>query len=202
MSIPDWVKEIRDSAVSEYGKGLAVKQSGERYYLYKRSSKRVTGKKNPQVTETYIGAITRSGLVLREKGLSQADIEVWEYGFSRVLLTLVPSCWKAPLKDEWMSVFLEIIRQESPNSYLLRNAELNIPEDIDLPVLKQKLLESISEDTFCRLKPLKLVYLLYFPDHVVLSHVSEEQSAIAREYHVDLSVLPARPSSCMHDSSE
>ena len=49
---PDWVQKYRT-------KGTTVKKKGDSYYLYKRTSRRVKGKKYPQPVDTYIGVITR-----------------------------------------------------------------------------------------------------------------------------------------------
>ena len=45
---PDWVQKHRT-------KGTTVKKRGDSYYLYKRTSRRVKGKKYPQPVDTYIG---------------------------------------------------------------------------------------------------------------------------------------------------
>lgn len=52
MVYPYWVQEQRT-------RGTTVKKVGETYYLYKRTSKRVPGKKYPQAVDTYIGHHTR-----------------------------------------------------------------------------------------------------------------------------------------------
>ena len=57
---PDWVQAQRV-------KGTTVKKKGDSYYLYKRTSKRVPGKKYPQPVDTYIGIITPQGVIQTEK---------------------------------------------------------------------------------------------------------------------------------------
>ena len=44
---PEWVQKYRT-------KGMTVKKKGDAYYLYKRTSKRVPGKKYPQPVDTYV----------------------------------------------------------------------------------------------------------------------------------------------------
>ena len=44
-------------------KGNYSKKIGNSYYLYKRISRRVPGKKYPQPVDTYIGVITPEGVV-------------------------------------------------------------------------------------------------------------------------------------------
>ena len=53
---PEWVQKHKT-------KGTTVKRVGENYYLYKHTSKRVQGKKNPVPVDTYIGKITEDGVV-------------------------------------------------------------------------------------------------------------------------------------------
>ena len=53
---PEWVQNYRT-------KGTTVKKIGNSYYLYKRTSRRVPGKKYPQPVDTYIGVITPEGVV-------------------------------------------------------------------------------------------------------------------------------------------
>jgi len=53
---PEWVQKYREQ-------GTTIKKKGDAYYLYKRTSKRVPGKKYPQAVDTYIGVITPDGVV-------------------------------------------------------------------------------------------------------------------------------------------
>ena len=53
---PEWVQQQRI-------KGTTVKKVGNTYYLYKRTSKRVPGKKYPQPVDTYIGNKKRYRLI-------------------------------------------------------------------------------------------------------------------------------------------
>ncbi len=78
---PDWVQKQKTT-------GTTVKKVGNNYYLYKHSSKRVHGKKNPVPVGTYIGKIT-------------PEVIVKEYGFSRSV-----------------EVLDFIIVRESPESYI------------------------------------------------------------------------------------
>ena len=88
---PDWVQKYRT-------KGTTVKKKGDSYYLYKRTSRRVKGKKYPQPVDTYIGVITPEGVIQSNKRkISLTDAEVWEYGFSKAVWALCPDDWKKPL---------------------------------------------------------------------------------------------------------
>lgn len=77
MIYPEWVQEQRV-------KGTTVKKIGGTYYLYKRTSKRVPGKKYPQPVDTYVGIITPDGVIeSKKKKLATTSIEVKEYGFRK-----------------------------------------------------------------------------------------------------------------------
>ena len=58
---PEWVQKYRE-------KGTTVKKKGDSYYLYKRTSRRVPGKKYPQPVDTYVGIITPDGSYVRRVG--------------------------------------------------------------------------------------------------------------------------------------
>ena len=69
---PEWVQKQRK-------KGTTVKEKGGRYYLYKRTSRRVPGKKYPQPVDTYIGVITPEGVIEANRRIvTVTDIEVYE----------------------------------------------------------------------------------------------------------------------------
>ncbi len=185
-NIPDWVKAEKEKASATYGKGLSVKEINGKYYLYKRSSKRIPGVKNPKVTETYVGVITPNGLVLKERGLSKANVDVYEYGFSRVLLAICPANWKKALKADWMPVLYTIIQKESPNSYLLRDYEMPDLSNRNINLQTRNLWEALPKDTRAELEPLRRVYQIAYPDRTVMANISEEQIRIAHKHGVDL----------------
>ncbi len=109
---PEWVQRQRT-------RGTTVKKKGDAYYLYKRTSKRVPGKKYPQPVDTYIGIITPDGIVeTHKKKLCLSDIEVREYGYSKALMELCPQGWKDAVGEEWEDVLKALIIKWSPETYL------------------------------------------------------------------------------------
>ena len=91
---PEWVQKYRK-------KGPTVKKKGDSYYLYKRTSRRVPGKKYPQPVDTYVGIITPDGVVqTQRKRVELTDIEVREYGYSNALWKLCPQGWKDSVGEE------------------------------------------------------------------------------------------------------
>lgn len=179
---PDWVK-------AQKPKGTAVKKVGNKYYLYKHTSKRVPGKKYPQSVDKYLGIITEDGIIYRNvRKASLSDVEVYEYGFSRALEALATDEWKKPLKDEWHEILLAIIHKYSPDSYLFLDRKP--PTDIrrNINIHAAKLENSISPLTFKDIESLKHVYLIHFKDRDIISKVNPEQQKLADELSVSLEV--------------
>ena len=120
---PEWVQAQRT-------RGTTVKKKGDTYYLYKRTSRRVPGKKYPQPVDTYIGIITPEGVIKSEKKkISLGGIEVKEYGFSQAVWQLCPEGWKKPLGDDWEEVLSVILRKWSPETYLSKDRKIKTEQD-------------------------------------------------------------------------
>ena len=120
---PDWVQKHRT-------KGTTVKKRGDSYYLYKRTSRRVKGKKYPQPVDTYIGVITPEGVIQSNKRkVDLTDAEVWEYGFSKAVWELCPDDWKKPLGDDWQDVLSIILLKQSPTSYIQKTRMMKKESD-------------------------------------------------------------------------
>lgn len=117
---PDYVASYEDETHS-------VSWINGHWYLYEKVQK---GK-----SHQYIGRITEDGVrtVKHRKqpltqnqivptaesiSLSQLDITVYEYGFSKALLDLCPESWKRLVGKQWKDVLIEIIIGQSPHSYL------------------------------------------------------------------------------------
>lgn len=75
--LPEWARKYKR-------KGFDVRLKGNSYALYKVTSARVEGKKNPQPVQEYIGVITeRDGLIERKRKASELSRgEPVEYGLS------------------------------------------------------------------------------------------------------------------------
>ena len=109
---PDWVQK-------HCTQGTTVKKMGDAYYLYKRTSRRVPGKKYPQSIDTYIGIIKPDGVVRTQKNkVTLSNIEVWEYGYSKEIWELCPQSWKDAVGDEWENVLKTLMLNWSPQTYL------------------------------------------------------------------------------------
>ncbi len=181
---PDWVQKYRE-------RGTTIKKKGDAYYLYKRTSRRVPGKKYPQPVDTYIGTITPEGIVRSNKRkVDLTDIEVWEYGFSKAVWDLCPTGWKKPLGDEWEDVLRIIICDWSSNSYL-RTSGLKSKEDYhhqfnaQAASLSRRFFKEYGVD-IRSLEPLKGIYLLSMGKEKVISKISAEQQKLIEKLNMEV----------------
>ncbi len=182
---PDWVQEYRT-------RGTTVKKKGENYYLYKRTSRRVAGKKYPQPVDTYIGVITPEGVRRSDKKkVRLADASVKEFGFSRAVEILCPQSWKEPLGKEWREVLDFIILKESAESYIL--AERGTVEELDPHIQygaqKGSLIRRMQKESGAdmrTLKSLSTIYLIYMDGNKIISRISDEQREVLARFQIDL----------------
>ena len=184
---PDWVQAQRT-------RGTTVKKKGDNYYLYKRTSRRVPGKKYPQPVDTYIGIITPEGVIKSEKKkISLAGIEVKEFGFSRAIWQLCPEGWKNPLGDDWEDVISILLWKWSPETYLSKERRLKTEQDFHYQFQAQaaSLSRRIYKEHGVDLKELQIlksIYLLYFEKERVISKISPEQEELLKKIGMELSV--------------
>lgn len=182
---PEWVQAQRK-------RGTTVKKKGDTYYLYKRTSRRVPGKKYPQPVDTYIGIITPDGVIESGKRkVSLAEIEVKEYGFSKTVWQLCPEGWKKPLGDDWEEVLSILIRKWSPETYLLKERRIKKEEEFHYQFgaqaasLSRRIYKEHGVDV-SELRKLKSIYLLYLEKETVVSRISPEQKQLLERMGVDL----------------
>ena len=184
---PEWVQAQRT-------KGTTVKKKGDTYYLYKRTSKRVPGKKYPQPVDTYIGIITPDGIVKSgKKKVSMEGIEVKEYGFSMTVQQLCPEGWKKPLGKDWEDVLTILLWKWSPETYLSKERKIKKESEFHYQLNAQA--SSLSRKIYKehgvelqKLQILKNIYLLYFEKEKAVSKISNEQKELLEKIGVELSV--------------
>lgn len=185
---------MRLSAVMLSARGTTVKKKGDTYYLYKRTSRRVPGKKYPQPVDTYIGIITPEGVIKSEKKkISLREIEVREYGFSKAVWQLCPEGWKKPLGDDWEDVLTILVWKWSPETYLLKERELKPEEAFHYQFNAQA--SSLSRRIYKEhgvdirdMQPLKKIYLLYLEKERAVSKIDDDQKKLLEKTGVDLSM--------------
>lgn len=184
---PDWVQEYRT-------RGTTIKKKGEKYYLYKRTSRRVPGKKYPQPVDTYIGVITPKGVLKSDKKkVTLTDASVKEFGFSRAVESLCPQSWKEPLGKVWQEVLDFIILKESAESYIAteRGSVESLDPHIQYGAQKGSLIRRMQKESGVDMKDLKklsTIYLIYMDGNKIISKISEEQQEILKQFHINLEV--------------
>ncbi len=186
---PDWVQKQKTT-------GTTVKKVGNNYYLYKHSSKRVPGKKNPVPVDTYIGKVTPEGIEKsgsKKVVVNDAEVIVKEYGFSRSVEALCPAGWKEPLGKNWQGVLDFIIVRESPESYVQQVRE--VPELLDphiqLGAQKSALQRRMKKEhgvDFKELKQLSSIYMVSVSGKKLVSKISEEQKKLLERLELKLEV--------------
>lgn len=186
---PEWVQKYRTQ-------GTTVKRVGENYYLYKHSSKRVAGKKNPMPKDSYIGRITPEGVIQsssKKINTEDSDVIVKEYGFSVALEKLCPSGWKEPLGKEWQRVLDKIILTESPESYIteLRETGKELDPHIQLGAQKSSLQRRLKNEYGIEirdLKPLLTIYLVKIGGKKIISRILPDQKEILERFSLKMEV--------------
>ena len=184
---PDWVQKQKTT-------GTTVKKVGNHYYLYKHSSKRVRGKKNPVPVDTYIGKITPEGIEKsgsKKVVVNDAEVIVKEYGFSRSVEVLCPAGWKEPLGKNWQEVLDFIIVRESPESYILQIRK--VPELLDPHIqlgaqktaLQRRMKKEYGVD-FKELGQLSSIYMVSIAGKKLVSKISEEQKKLLERLDLKL----------------
>lgn len=182
---PDWVQRYRE-------RGTTIKKKGESYYLYKRTSKRVPGKKYPQPVDTYVGIITPGGVIqTQRKRVELTDIEVREYGYSNVLWKLCPQGWKDSLGDEWEDVLKTLILKWSPQSYIGRDFTVRSPKEFHCSFGAQAgmLSRRIYKEYKVEMKELdilKSIYLVYIGKEEAVSRLDAAQKQLLGKLGVEL----------------
>jgi len=183
---PEWVNACKE-------KGTSVKKVGNEYYLYRSTSKRVPGKKYPQPVETYIGTITKEGVIkTKVKKISTDRVRVYEYGMSYALQSLLPESFliNSHDKETLRLAFLHIVRHVSPKSYLLRNIELPALSDLHISLNMQiKRYERLSGIIIEDLRPLSDMYLVETRECDMLSEVTPEMRRIFEKLGVEIDAV-------------
>ena len=182
---PEWVQKYRE-------RGTTIKKKGDAYYLYKRTSKRVPGKKYPQPVDTYVGIITPDGVIrTQRKRVKLTDIEIWEFGFSNALWQLCPQGWKEPLGEEWDEVLRALILRWSPQSYLGKDHEILDPDGFHCSFGAQAglLSRKIFKEHGVGLKELEIlksIYLVCIDKEEAVSRINDAQQDLMSRIGVGL----------------
>ncbi len=188
-NLPDWIRIwlMENDSDSRY---RVVCKKGS-YYLYEHGR---DGKK-PE----YIGRLREStGLIYKRECNNPAitesfpelpvrDIQIFEYGFSKALLALVPDKWKAGLKEDWLPILLSYIEELSPTSYLLEitpKKETGQPHYAGMHRMKlNKLLQVNISELF---EKLHTILLVKENNEVFIANCKPEQIAFLKSLNIKL----------------
>ncbi len=182
---PEWVQAQRV-------KGTTVKKVGNTYYLYKRTSKRVPGRKYPQPVDTYIGIITPDGIVEKKKTLlATTDVIVKEFGFSKAIQELCPMEWKEIMGVDWEDKLNVLITYWSSESYLTKEKTIKTADELRFSISSQS--GNLSRRIYhnCgvgveQLKKLNNIYVVYIEKQKIISCISDEQQKLLDKVKVKL----------------
>lgn len=182
---PEWVQAYRE-------RGTTVKKKGNAYYLYKRTSKRVPGKKYPQSVDTYIGLITPDGVVKsKNKKVDLSNIEVYEFGYSKTMMEICPQGWKDSVGDEWEDLLKLIVFRQSHLTYFAIDYEMKDPDSFSCSFSAQSgmLSRRIYKERGIDLKELEIlkdIYLVKIGKEEAVSRISKEQQELLDKLDVKL----------------
>ena len=188
--------EVPDYVQAAWKKGYTVKSDGRNhYYLYKRTSRRVNGCKNPKPEDVYVGRITPEGIVhSKVRRLDTSRVIAREYGFSKAMLQLCPENWKKTHRDNWEELLDTIIVLVSSNSYIQMERTVRLPETYrePVPACQSRLFQLISEQHNIRkeeLLQLSTIQRVWVDGYSMLtSDISEKQKELLDRLHVSLEV--------------
>jgi len=183
---PDWVNAYKE-------KGTSVKKVGNEYYLYRSTSKRVPGKRYPQPIQTYIGVITKEGVIRSNvRKISTDRVKVHEYGMSYALQSLLPEKFLINSHDKKTLhfAFLHIVQHVSPRSYLLRDAKLPALSELHINLNTQiKRYERLTGISIEELRPLSELYLVETRECDMLSEVTLEMQEVFTRLGVEIDAV-------------
>ena len=172
--------------------GLHTYHTRREILLYKRTSRRIQGKKYPQPVDTYIGVITPEGVIKScRRIVTVTDIEVYEYGFTEAVMQLCPESWKKAIGEDWEEYLRIIITENSKGSYLFKEAEIRKKEEFhhsyepQVAALNRRMRLELGTD-LNELSMLKDVYLIYLEKGPVVSRISEGHKEFMNKYGIRL----------------
>ena len=178
----------------------ALKKPGEvarlhdgTWFLSLRRSRRIDGCPTPQVyyEDTAIALPTGRKEILpgaERQELVLGEFCCHEFGYSYVLQSLCPAQWKASLGADWMMIFLDLISQESPDSYLLKDKTIVLPEDRYIHMQQMRFWEKLTPGLNQKIQPLKGLQIAFFPSQVCLAQPTPAHTHILDSLGISLTV--------------
>lgn len=189
MRYPDWVLKHKM-------KGTTIKYQNGVYRIYRVHSERVKGKPYPVLKhDEYLGIITKEGLIPpKVKQVTVDDIEVREYGYSFVLITLCDSILgelKGIYNDMALTVLILALLNSSylaKNSYLLDLIDKNAdyPLKILRPIIDK--VEDMLKSTIplSELAELKTIYKVRLNKDWYISNLNNKHKEILKKLRIEV----------------
>ena len=181
---PDWVNK-------QCPPGHTAKRVGDKYYLYETTSIKVEGKKNPQPQSKYAGVITPEGIRWSSRRIVDTDDhpEWYEYGFTRCFYDMCRSFLVKEFRSEELgeAVALNVIKQLSPKSYVIKDKTLPSPEELHVCICNQiRKIEEKNRIRFDDFAALKDIHILELNGRKIITAVNDEQKKMLDQLGVDV----------------
>lgn len=181
--IPGYVAEYKENNET------ARYENGE-WYLYFRKSQRFPGEKYPRNIYVPVAIVRPSGRISLDNVIrpSVGDYICYEIGYSYVLKTMIDPRWKASLGEDWEPVFYDLIRKQSPTSYLLKDrTEIVLPEHRFVDIRQERFWNFLPSGLNERIQTLKQIQISYHPDNkCVISRPTDAQARILSDLNITL----------------
>ena len=180
---PQWVHDLCPP-------GHTAKLKDGKYYLYKTKCKYVPGK-NPQPVNTYVGRITKDGIVYStRRRVDMKERPVWyEYGFSYTLYQLAFPILNQKFNDheKTYEIILRIIKRYSQKSYLLKDIQIEDNNHLNVCISNQiKKIEETIGHSMEDLLILKDILVIEIDHQKIITSITEENRKLLEELEVTI----------------
>ena len=190
-TFPEWAQEYKKHH------NVTLKQQGSSIYVYKKTSKREKGKKNPVTYEKYLGILVETGLIPPKKMLICTNGMVWaEYGWSRAMELLCPDSWRKAAGIGAEELLHACIIKSSPDSYFRSKYTDGFSDkQIETKVKTQTISLYRRLKTECGidhkdLEILKRLHILSDQNgHLILTRITDEMNSVLEKLKIDLRMV-------------
>ena len=162
------------------------------WYIVKRKSRRVEGSPFPESYLERIAIATPEGrfdiAAMNEiQPVPVGIITCKEFGYSYALNSLKSSAWVKQMGEDSQCIFTELIRKESPTSYLLDNVASPTPKkNRNFNIQIRNFWEHLSPGLNQELQPLKLLHLICLENRYEIEQPTSAQNEILEKYNVNI----------------
>ncbi len=115
------------------------------------------------------------------------NAQIYEFGFSYGMQVACPLQWKSFLRGDWEMLFLYIIQQESPESYLLKERTVTVPESRNPDLQRKRFWERIPDQIRMHLETLRSLHVIFDSDRIHIELPTDAQKLALDALGIDLS---------------